>query len=196
MTMPFPAEHYLTQLRALLPPGIAWPRDDGDLGRTLAALAEELARVDARAWDLVDEADPRTTVELLPEWERAFGLPDPCVDQPDTYGERIDALVEKVTRIGGQSPAYYIAVAARLGYTVTITEFDPFTFASTFDELLYGQDWQFAWQVNAPEETVRFFEFTSGFDEPLADWGNGPLECVINRLKPAHTYVLFAYGGS
>ncbi|MGE0487324.1 MAG: YmfQ family protein [Gammaproteobacteria bacterium] len=190
------AAQYREQLAALLPLGAAWPREgDSVLGRVLLAVADELARLDARAWDLVDEADPRTTVELLPEWERAFGLPDPCVDQPDTYGERIDALVEKVTRIGGQSPGYFIAVAARLGYTITITEFDPFTFASTFDELLYGQDWQFAWQVNAPEETVRWFEYTSGFDEPLADWGNEQLECVLTRLKPAHTTIIFAYGG-
>ena len=187
------AAHYLDDLKALLPPGIAWPRDGGTQDDVLGALAEELARVDARAADLLEEADPRTTAELLPDWERAFGLPDPCVDLPDTYGERIVALVEKMSRIGGQSPTYFIALAARLGFTVTITEFDPFTVEDTVEDTITGQDWQFAWQVNAPPETVTAFTVDGYVTEPLADWGNVRLECAIARLKPAHTTVLFAY---
>jgi uncharacterized protein YmfQ (DUF2313 family) len=190
----FDAAYYLAQLQALLPPGIAWPREPGALSDTLAALAEEMARVDGRAEDLQDEADPRSTVELLGDWERAFGLPDPCTDLPDAYGERVDALVGKVTRIGGQSPSYFIAVAARLGFTVTITEFDPFTVDDTVGDVLSGEEWQFAWRVNAPAETVSYFTVDSYVTERLADWGNERLECAIARLKPAHTTVLYAYG--
>lgn len=191
--MAYPTSYYLGQLQALLPPGIAWPREEGTLLDTLNALAEEFARVDGRASDLREEADPRTTSELLPDWERAFGLPDPCVTIPDTYGERIAALVEKVTRIGGQSPAYFIAVAARLGFTITITEFNPFTVEKTVEDTLTGEAWQFAWRVNAPPATVTYFSVVSYVSEPLADWGNGGLECAITRLKPAHTTVLYAY---
>lgn len=32
-----------------------------------------------------------------------------------------------------------------------------------------------------------------GVDEPLASWGDSLLECVIRRLRPAHTTVYFAY---
>jgi uncharacterized protein YmfQ (DUF2313 family) len=29
--------------------------------------------------------------------------------------------------------------------------------------------------------------------DPLAAWGNTLLECVMRRLKPAHTTLLFSY---
>lgn len=191
------AAQYLSQLQALLPPGAAWPREPGlVLTAALQALAAELARVDARADDLVAESDPRTTWELLADWERAYGLPEPCVGAPDSVAERIQALVEKVTRLGGQTPAYYIAVAARLGFAISITEFDAFAAGDHAGDPVQGEDWQFAWQVNAPETTVTDFLAGHGAaGDRLRDWGNEILECVIRRLKPAHTYVIFAYGG-
>ena len=70
---------YLRQMQSLLPYGPAWPKDDGALiTRLLGGLAAELARVDGRAWQLVEEADPRTVAELFADWERVAGLPDAC----------------------------------------------------------------------------------------------------------------------
>lgn len=190
---------YLRQLQALLPPGPAWSRDDAaPLTHLLAALALELERVDGRAADLVEEADPRTTAELLADWERVAGLPDPCVAAlgiNQTTAQRRAALVAKLTTIGGQSAAYYIALAASLGYTITVTEFSPFQAGSDAGDALTNDGWRFVWQVNAPEASiVEFAAGRSSAGEPLRAWGNELLECVINRLKPAHTYVLFAYG--
>jgi uncharacterized protein YmfQ (DUF2313 family) len=58
---------------------------------------------------------------------------------------------------------------------------------------IYGDLWRFAWQVNAPATTVEQFTVMGGVDEALQSWGNELLECLISRLKPAHTNVLFAY---
>lgn len=191
------ATDYLAQLQALLPQGFAWPRQaDAALTKLLLAWADELARVDGRAADLVEEADPRTTVELLADWERVAGLPDPCVvayGVSQTAAQRRDALVAKLTTIGGQSTAYYIALAARLGYTITITEYRTFTVRSKVNDPINDLPWRFVFTVNAPLNTVRRFTVRSAVNEPLAAWGNELLECVISRLKPAHTHVLFAY---
>jgi uncharacterized protein YmfQ (DUF2313 family) len=189
------AESYLRQLQALLPPGAAWPREDSaTLTQTLWALAEEFARVDGRAATLRDEADPRTTFELLIDWERAFGLPAPCMDGvSQTPQQRRNALVAQVTGIGDQSRQYFIDLAAAAGFTITITEFEPWTFGKPFSEPLYGQTWRFAWQVNALLDTVGYWTFADPFSTPFAWWGNELLECLISRLKPAHTHVLFAY---
>jgi len=190
------AADYQAELLALLPRGGAWEMEpDSVLAGLHGAVAEELARIDGRAAALIEEMDPRTTFELLIDWERAFGLPDPCTDAADTVPERQAVLHEKVTRIGGQSAAYYIALAARLGYAITITEYRPHYVSSPVDYPLYDDDWWFVWQVNAPEETVTYHLVDGGVDEPLADWGNDILECAIGRLKPAHTHVIFAYGG-
>lgn len=111
------ADRYREQLQALLPSGAAWPRDAGAvLTATLDALAQELARVDTRAGNLRDEADPRTTIELLPDYERTHGLPDACVTAAQTTDQRRNALVSKLSSLGGQSPAYYLSVLERLAY--------------------------------------------------------------------------------
>lgn len=195
--MAMTASDYLSQLQSLLPQGFAWPRaQDAALTLLLAAWAEELARLDGRAADLAEEADPRTTAELLADWERVAGLPDPCVaalgiDQ--TTAQRRAALVAKLTGLGGQSASYYIALAARLGYAITVTEFDLHEVTDDVEHPLYGTPWQFAWQVNAAQDTVGVLAVTDTVADPLAWWGNELLECVIRRLKPAHTHVLFAY---
>lgn len=187
-------DDYLAQLQALLPQGPAWPRDTGaTLTKLLQAMADELARVDSRAAQLIDETDPRTTTELLADWERAAGLPDTCVTAAQTTAQRRAALHARLTTLGGQSAAYFVALAASLGYTVTITEFRLHTVEDDVERPLYGHPWQFAWQVNAPQNTVDTLSVTDTVADPLAWWGNELLECVIRRLKPAHTHPLFAY---
>jgi uncharacterized protein YmfQ (DUF2313 family) len=188
------AADYLIQLQALLPYGPAWPREPGaNLTRMLNAWADELARVDGRAAGLVAEADPRTTSELLADWERVAGLPDACVAIEQTTDQRMAALIARLTSTGGQSVAYFIGAAASIGYTVTITEFDPFSVADDVENHIYGDDWGYAWQVNAAQDTVGAFSATDTVADPLAWWGNDMLECLIGRLKPAHTIALFAY---
>lgn len=188
---------YLHQLQALLPPGPAWSRDDAaTITHLLGALALELARVDGRAWQILEEADPRTVAELFGDWERVAGLPAACAvafGGTQTVAQRRAALVGKLTTLGGQSPAYYVGLAAALGYAITITEFHAHTVGDDVDYPLYGEAWNFAWQVNAALNTVTEITVESTVDDPLAAWGNALLECVINRLKPAHTAVLFSY---
>lgn len=191
------ATDYLRQLLVLLPPGPAWPRsDDALLTRLLGALAAELARVDGRAQRLVEEADPRTVAELFVDWERVAGLPDACAQAfggEQTLAQRRAALVGRLTTLGGQSPAYFIGLAAALGYAITITEFRVHTVNDDVEYPLIDESWTFAWQVNAALSTLTEITVESTVEDPIAAWGNSLLECVINRLKPAHTTVLFSY---
>lgn len=191
------AADYLAQLQALLPPGPAWPKDaDATLTRLLGALAAELARVDGRAQQLVEEADPRTVAELFADWERVAGLPDTCAQAfggDQTMAQRRAALVARLTTLGGQSPAYFIGLAAALGYAITITEFRAHCVNDDVEHPLYDTAWNFAWQVNAALNTITDITVDSTVEDPLAVWGNALLECVIKRLKPAQTAVLFSY---
>lgn len=193
------AEAYARQLKALLPTGPAWTGTDkmGVFGRLLLAIGDELARIDARCDDLIRELDPATTTELLPDWERVLGLPDPCLTQAQTLQQRRAAVVTKYTLLGGQNAQFYIDLAASIGFPITITEFDPFVAGSDAGDPLSNDEggWPYTWQVNAPEETIQYFrsgQNTSG--DALRTWGNEQLECAINARKPAHTNLLFAYG--
>lgn len=182
---------YLRLLINLMPKGPAWSEADP----LLDGEAEELARLHNRVMDLMEEYDPRTTVELFGEWETEYGLPDPCLTTAQTLIERRAALVAKVFGIGGQSPSFYIAIAAALGFTITITEFTPFRVgAGAVGDHLYGTDWYFAWQVNSALNTIRDFSVgLSQAGDALRSWGNALLECVLNRIKPAHTVVIYSY---
>lgn len=176
------AEDYRDQLLALQPDGPALPRDpNSNWAKLLLAFADSLSRVGLRGEQLIIESDPRSTYELLEEWERAFGLPGPCVPLGQSVDERRNALVAQVTARGGQTPAYYISVAAALGYVVTI------------DENVEGPH---VWRINGPETTITEFTCDSPCDQPLRKWGNELLECVMNRIKPAHTRLLFGYSAN
>jgi uncharacterized protein YmfQ (DUF2313 family) len=112
----------------LLPQGQAWPKHsiDSVLWQACDGLCNYWGYVDGRAADLLEiESDPRKTVELLPDWERNWGLPDPCYTAPQTIAARQAALVARMTLYGSQSREFYINFAAQLGYSITITEYRP-----------------------------------------------------------------------
>jgi uncharacterized protein YmfQ (DUF2313 family) len=190
------ATDYLRALQALLPPGRAFPRTESSVwSGLLSAWAEECARVDARAAGLLQELDPRTAQESIPEWERMLGLPSPCMAGIEqTVEQRRGAILAQLRARGGQSRAYFIDLAAAAGYQITITEFRPCRSNMRSNARTLGSDWRFAWQVNAPAATVWRFRSNSRSGEPLAAWGDELLECLIRRHAPAETIVLFAYG--
>ncbi|MGI4851896.1 MAG: YmfQ family protein [Janthinobacterium lividum] len=187
---------YLGALQKLLPRGVAFPRNptsvqtafvaaNGDLFGDLQAACSVLSEV---------ESDPAQTMQLLSEWEAEYGLPDPCAGESPLVSERRAQLLARIAATGGQSPAYYIAFALTLGYAITITEFEPLCFGDTFGSLMYGQSWAQAWQVNAPTFTVDYADFGSSvFGDPYAAWGSNVLQCELNRIKPAHTPLIFNY---
>ncbi len=192
------AADYLEQLKTLLPPGQAFPREAGTtLHDLLDGMSIELARVDARAEALPVEANPASTNELLSDWERVVGLPDKCSGVLEqTLQGRKNALLAKLSSTGGQSPAYFIELASALGYAVTIEEYRPFRAGRSYaGDLLTNGPWVFTWLIRAPETSVITFRAgASAAGERLRTWGNDTLECKINQLKPAHTIALFAYG--
>jgi len=136
-------DEYWHALSAMLPQGIAWPRwPTTTIMKVVHGLAGVMGFMDSRAGDMLErESDPRITTEMLDQWERAWGLPIPCVKpgtvhlNPDgstslvpaqTIGERQKTLVMWMTLLGGQSREYFQSVATRLGYSITISEYRPF----------------------------------------------------------------------
>jgi uncharacterized protein YmfQ (DUF2313 family) len=191
---------FLAALLALLPRGAAWPRDpDTVLAQALSGLAATHARLHARAGDLSEiESDPAQATELLAAWEATYGLPDPCVPDEQTLQARRAALVSRIGQRGGQSRQYFIDVAAALGFAITIEEFRPLDVDHfEADDPVLDEPWAHAWRVRAEETTVvEFRAELSAADEPLLDFGNAALECVLGRLRPAHTVLQFAYGSA
>ena len=180
-------------LKLLLPP-TSYAPNGSVIGAELAIDGTALDAAMASANRFASEAFPDTTVELLAEWERAYGLPDVCVSAiPTTIGGRQAVLFAKVMAHGGLSKAYFIALALALGYVITITGFLPHSVEDDVEASLWDETWRFAWQVNAPAVTVHDISVEDDVETPIRWWGNDLLECVMRRLGPAHMQVLFAY---
>lgn len=182
-------------LLGLLLPPVSYAPAETHLAASLAAHGSALDRAMADGVAVMDGVTPYGRLELLPDWERVYGLADKASHR--MLQERVAALMQRINEQGGTSREYYIVAALSVGFSVSITEFNPSTVESSVGMPLYGDDWMYAWQVNAPETTmVSFRPERSAVGEPLAKWENELLESTLRNLVPAHTVLLFSYGGN
>jgi uncharacterized protein YmfQ (DUF2313 family) len=211
-------DDYAYAFQTLMPRGQAWPRATRSVIRRLCdSLAWFWGFVDSRAADLLErESDPQQTIDLLPEWERAWGLPEECFPEAQTIGERQKMLVTKMTWQGGQSRQYFIDIMTWLGFRVVIREWAPFmagvsrcgdTRATDEDD---EEDFEFKghrWYIGAPENRFvwtaqvgymglvwfRAAHGRAGVDHHLEFINPLAVECLLMRWKPAHTWLRFDY---
>jgi uncharacterized protein YmfQ (DUF2313 family) len=206
-------------LLALLPEGPVWPRRAGArLVAVMSGLAGVVARWAADAWRFLHvEAFPPTSLDLLADWERVLGLPEPCLPLTDmTVTERQRQVAEKLARRPGtQSRAYFVGIAQRLGYAVTITEFIPAQCGVTqcgATRLVAGNlivegagcgspGIRYVWRVAVTVPRLTWFAAggsggRTGQDPHLRIRRAEDLECVLTILKPAHTRLIFDYSGA
>lgn len=195
------ALQYRQQLVALQPPGQALPTAPDSLWiQLLQALADEYARVDGRVGQLLRESDPRTSFELLPDWERVTGLPDPCRgEDPGGLGERRGEVEARLAARGAQTPAYFAGVASGMGYEIEIEEV-PVSLAGVLiagDELSADHSDRWTWRVIVRLRVAQaFVAGAAGAGDQLGYWRPNELECLFRRLKPAHTAIEYEFVAS
>jgi len=164
---------------------------DGNYNADIAIEGTHLDKVEASALELLREMYPDTAARCISSWERVYGI-SPASDT--VLSARRDAVVVARRARGGQSKAYYIGLAAAMGWTITITELQPYTVDSPCDATLYDQIILSVWVVNMPSAPIYSFTVDSPVDEPLSWWPTqSDIENMIRKLKPAHTYVIFNY---
>jgi uncharacterized protein YmfQ (DUF2313 family) len=187
---------FVAAFQNLLPRGRAWSRETTSVQAGIAnALMPTFQRFASRAADLLTDAFPSTTCELLPEWEATLGLPDDCAPPNQTLEQRQQAVRAKFVARGGQDVSYYVRVAAALDFTITVTEYQTFRAGrSVAGDACCGSWAPFEWTVNASPLVESFFEAGSSVaGDALAIWGNSELECTLDRIKPGHTCLNFTY---
>lgn len=226
-------DDYGVQFLTFLPQGQAWPREPGStLVNACTGLAYTYGFVDYRAADLLEiESDPRATTDISPDarattehgpfrglladWERAWGLPDPCFPAAISEADRRRMLVLVMTLLGGQSRAFFEHISAWVGYSIEITELAPYmcgvsevgdTVGEYDDTANYrwylgAEEIRFYWEIRADEAVVKWFRTGGGGGECGVDhhveiYLASPLECLLRRWKPAHTELVFNYAAS
>lgn len=194
------AQEYVNQLKMLLPPGPAFPRGDSTslFAMMLEVWGAELARVDGRACQVIEEADPRQAIETFQEWLDQWGLPDECIKLWTTADNSTlrNLLLWKIKDTGSPNLAFFRDLAAMFGYTITIDEFFRHSVRSRSSEVLATERWPNTWRVNVCSglgAKVTYHQVVGGADEALAWWGDAIIECLIKRYAPAHTKIYFGY---
>jgi len=106
----FAYTQYLKMLKALLPPGKAWPKNMNTLMHEFfIPFALELRRVDDKVNKLFCESLPEQANELIDEWEKEVGLPNDCYTViPAKLKDRRDLVIRILTEDGGQNTQDYI----------------------------------------------------------------------------------------
>lgn len=194
--MALSSDDYARMLAGLMPHGPAW--SDQVVAHLVAAWAEELARLDVRIDALIEQADPRTADELLGDWERVLGLPDKCTASIGlSIAERQRLAWAKLTEQGGQSRAYFIALAERYGESgVTISDgFRPMNCNDDCNDALYSDADKFVWRVNFqhPAANARAMTCNDDCSDALQMYALSLAECPLSERKPAHTILVFSY---
>jgi len=193
-------DFYKSQLQRLFPKGRLFSFFSGSNHNALVeGIAIELARIDDRAEDVIAESDPRTTEELIDEWEAMLGLPGECGSLAVTLQERRNQILSKLTLSGNQSKQFYVDIAVSLGYDIDVNdiiEFRPFSAGSPAGAPIANpDDWRHTFLINPQEFTVRYFKAGAGrAGDKILEFGDELFECLITEQKPAHALVLFRYG--
>lgn len=189
---------YVDQLRQLLPPGPAWdPEFAPEIDKTLQGIAPELARIDARGDVLLTEMDPTSVREMLTDYERVMALPDECLGESPSFDVRRSAVVQRYSAIGGNTPAYFEALARAMGYPdAKVVEWHAPRFRrARFGRARFGT-WktQFIWtlRLGTPRAGGRRFGATL-WGERFGANTNASVECIVRRWAPAHLLVIFEY---
>ena len=165
----------LSALQALLPPGVAWTRDqDATLTALLTALSYEYSRVKRRGRLLFAELDPLQTLELLEDFERVYGLPG-CTTPTTLAGRRL-ALQARMLGFDSPTATYLVSLAVDLGYAdAAITTFSRsslFTCTSPCNATLYTRAWMFVWTLTATAISTE---------------QDAALACTLEEVSPSHT---------
>lgn len=181
-----------------LPTGWIWPGRGAPslIAAVLAPFAQEVADLEAAAEAMLDEIDPRTATLCIADFERVLG-PDPC--GRETVGlsiaERRQLAHQRWTGRGGQSIAYFTALAAARGVEIVVREVHVSRagLLRAGDELVNAPE-QFVWSITVALggwSIFRVGESVAG--DRLWSFTLSDVECDIRRAKPAHTEVVFRY---
>ena len=193
----FAQSDFQQALMNLTPQGRVWPRDpDSTQYAFWNAMAGTWKRNSDSAIGLLNDSPPFSLDQMLPDWESTLALPDDCAPAGQSTQQRVAAVIAKLSALGGQSVAYFIALAEAMGYpNVTITQYAPARCGrTTCGEPCAGLvGWFFLWVLNAPTLPVTYAACgIAHCGDPLYSLQGTELECTIERYAPAHTVVLFS----
>lgn len=183
---------YRDTLLGLLPP-VSYARNGEKQQQQAQIDGAVLDGIQTQAQSIANAITPPSSGSLIADWERVLGLDG----TGKSYAQRIAAAVAQINATGGLSIPYFINLASAAGYTITIDEPQPFRAGiNRAGDRLAPEDIIYTWRVNVVGNSQTVWRFRAGGStagERLSAYSDAVIETIIQALKPAHTWVGFAY---
>lgn len=174
-----------TALKLLIPLSLGGQHD-----QDISIEGDHLDRAGARDTKLLAELFANSSYEQLEAWERNYATA-PFYDDPLLV--RQNKVVQKMSELSRLDRAYFVQIAAALGYVVVLEELHPFMpgWSGAGDEVGDDEsDW--CWRIYYTETDAYVFRAgESVVGECLSYSLAGILQQILNDLKPSDTFVDF-----
>lgn len=169
-----------------------WPLKLGPNHEAMQGVSGEmLDAVDAVLDIISDETFPNSATYSIDRWERRYGLDsDPSLP----IQQRRDMVIAKIREKVSFSRSFFMAVASALGYEIEIETYYPFVCGySEAGDYVCDPDIIYVWTIRGLSETGYAFRAGEGQAGEALGYNCLPLDAVFNRLKRAHTEIVFEY---
>jgi len=172
-------------------------REDSTLRKILIGLASEWLNFRSKINEVSNEYNPKTTTQLIDEWEQFVGIPDNCIPVASTIEQRRLNVLLKLAGINATTEKQFKNVASILGYNIEVSNgVSTSTFPLTLPFLLISEaSAPFTIVITLPS-SIKPSGFPLTFPFTLTSQQPAILDCLFNKLKPANTQLFFRYSNA
>lgn len=163
-----------------------------NLRNLLRGIAGRYVQADEYVDELLKEYLPDETNLFLDEWEVVLGIPDTCFDGSGTVQERRTAILVKLSALGVQTQADFVALAAKFGVSVNVyAGTDVYNTPSLAPSFTFTSEKQarFTIVVTYNLDSGQVFPYT--YPIPFGTSEIAVLQCLFQKVKPANVRVVF-----
>lgn len=191
--MPHSKEQWTNAIMMQMPQGDIWSRDKtGALHAYVAGYAPRLQQAEDSADQLLSEMRPKSTQQLLVEWEAYLGLPE-CNLTNQTVEQRRNAVIEKYCRKGGLQAWSLEALAALLGFNIEVQEIFPHHCLRGCTYPLNEEKYRHVMRVIVKGIPNAYAVCLDDCLTPLTSNSALALTCVLEKFKMAGKYYEYIY---
>lgn len=202
-----PADRSQEVIDRHLPLGMAWEMFRR-VGSTAWRLLWALAQPFEDAWEALcrvqTEIDPRTTTELITEWETAVGLPDSCLPEAMTIEERRAWVMWRLDKRRWASAEDWKELALLFGIRIAVVPGwivqKPSLYAHSYPKKydLFPKLGRFRVYIDVVDATFGGYDYGAadrgdGYPVPygMIDESTNRIMCILDRVRPANVIIIW-----
>lgn len=172
-------------------------KEDSTLRKILIGLASEWLNFRDKINEVSNQYNPKTTTQLIQEWEEFVGIPDSCIPIASTIEQRRLNVLLKLAGINATTENQFKKVAEILGYNIQVSNgVSTSTFPLTLPFLLISEASAPYTIVITLPSSLQPSGFPLTFPFTLTAQQPAILNCLFDKLKPANTQLFFRYSNA